>query len=139
MNARRDLDQHTSTLHVGSKIYLHGPLTQEMNGKEGTVTGPAINNRIGIQLQEGNRQISIQILNLPYQKGPGKSCRTLYFKLVERQAEIALLNEGLRAQIRTTGNRHVDTAHMRYSLGRALWLYNKPLETTTNSRLPSCV
>jgi len=43
---------------------------------------------------------------------------------------IALLNEGSRAQIRTTGNRHVDTAHLRYSLGRALWLSNKPLETT---------
>ena len=47
-----------------------------------------------------------------YQEGPGKT--------------IALLNEGSRAQIRTTGNRHVDTAHLRYSLGRA----NKPLEIT---------
>jgi len=45
------------------------------------------------------------------------------------QAEIALLDEGLRAQIRTTGNRHIDTAHMRYSLGRALWLFDKPRET----------
>ena len=33
-NARRDLDQHTSTLHVGSKICLHGLLTQGMNGRE---------------------------------------------------------------------------------------------------------
>jgi len=51
-----------------------------------------------------------------YQEGPGKT--------------IALLNEGSRAQIRTTGNRHVDTAHLRYRLGRALWLSNKPLGTT---------
>jgi len=51
-----------------------------------------------------------------YQEGLGK--------------KIALLNEGSRAQIRTTGNRHVDTAHLRYSLRRALWLSNKPLETT---------
>jgi len=28
------------------------------------------------------------------------------------------------------GPGHVDTAHLRYSLGRALWLSNKPLETT---------
>jgi len=46
------------------------------------------------------------------------------------QAEIELLNQGLQALIRITGNKHVDTAHMRYSLGRALWLSNKPLETT---------
>jgi len=51
-----------------------------------------------------------------YQEGPGET--------------IALLNEGSRARIQTTGNRHVDTAHSRYSLGRALWLSNKPLETT---------
>ena len=49
----------------------------------------------------------------------------------ERPGEkIALLNEGSRTQIRITGNRHVDTTHLRYSLGRALWLSNKPLETT---------
>jgi len=51
-----------------------------------------------------------------YQEGPGK--------------QIALLKEGSRAQIRTTGHRHVDTTHFCYSLGRALRLSNKPLETT---------
>ena len=66
MTARRDLDQHTSTLHVGSKICLHGLLSQEMNGKEGTVIGPAVNNRIGIQLQGDTRRVSIRILNLRY-------------------------------------------------------------------------
>ena len=131
MTARKDLDQHTYTLHVGSKICLHGLLSQEMNGKEGTIIGPAVNNRIGIQLQGGNRRVSIRILNLRYQEGPGKNRRTLYYEVVEKaQAEIVRLNEGLRAQIRTTGNKHVDTAHMCYSLGRALWLSNKPLETT---------
>jgi len=64
MTARRDLDQHTSTLHVGSKICLHGLLNQKMNGKEGTVIGSAVNNRIGIQLQGDNRRVSIRILNL---------------------------------------------------------------------------
>jgi len=102
-----------------------------MNGKEETVIGMAVNNRIGIQTQAGNRRVSIQILNLRYQEGPGKPHQTLYFKVVQKaHAEIALLNEGLKAQIRTTGNKHVDTAHLRYSLGRALWLSNKPLETT---------
>jgi hypothetical protein len=49
MDARRELDDHTSTLHVGSKIRLHGLINQKMNGKKGTVLGPAINKRIGIQ------------------------------------------------------------------------------------------
>jgi hypothetical protein len=102
-----------------------------MNRKEGTVPGMAVNNRIGIQLQECNRRVSIKILNLRYQEGLGKNRQTLYLKVVENaQAEIALLKEGLRTQIRTTKHRHVDTAHMRYSLGRALWLSNKPLEST---------
>jgi len=51
MDARRELDDHTSTLHVGSKIHLHGLINQIMNENKGTVLGPAINNRIGIQLQ----------------------------------------------------------------------------------------
>ena len=51
-----------------------------------------------------------------YQEGLGK--------------QIALVKEGSRAQTRTTGHRHVDTTHLRYSLGRALRLSNKPLETT---------
>jgi len=89
MNARRDLDEHTSTLHVGSKICLHGLLNQAINGKEGTVIGSAVNNRIGIQLQGNNRQVSIRILNLRYQEGPGHNFRTLYCKVVDKaQAEI---------------------------------------------------
>ena len=51
MDARRELDDHTSTLHVGSKIRLHGLLNQTLNGKKGIVLGTASNNRIGIQLQ----------------------------------------------------------------------------------------
>jgi len=82
-NARRILDQHTSTLHVGSKISLHGLQTKEMNEKEGTVTGPADNNRIGIQLQEGTRRVSIKILNIQYQEGPDKNRQTLYCNLVD--------------------------------------------------------
>jgi len=66
MDARRELDDHTSTLHVGSKIRLHGLLNQTMNGKKGTVIGPVTNNRIGIQLQGENRQVSIRILNIRY-------------------------------------------------------------------------
>jgi len=83
-NARRDLDQHTSTLHVGSKICLHGLITQGMNGKEVTITGPAVNNSIGVQLQEGNQRVSIQILNLRYQKGPEKNCQTLHSNVVDK-------------------------------------------------------
>jgi len=50
MDARRDLDDHTPTLHIGSKICLHGLTNQALNGKKGTVLGTANNNRIGIQL-----------------------------------------------------------------------------------------
>ena len=62
---------------VSSKICLHGLLNQEINGKEGTVIGSAVNNRIGIHLQGDNRRVSIRILNLRYQEGPGKNRRTL--------------------------------------------------------------
>jgi len=49
MDARRGLDDHTSsTLHVGSKIRLHGLINQTLNGKKGTVLGTANNNSIGI-------------------------------------------------------------------------------------------
>ena len=33
MNARKDLDDHTPTLHVGSKIRLYGLQNQTLNGK----------------------------------------------------------------------------------------------------------
>jgi len=59
MDARRELDDHTSTLHVGSKIRLHCLINEIMSGKKDTVLGPAINNRIGIQLQGEKRQVSI--------------------------------------------------------------------------------
>jgi len=64
MDARRELDDHTSTLHVGSKIRLHGLINQIMNGKKGTVLGPAIDNRISIQLQGEKREVSIRIFNI---------------------------------------------------------------------------
>jgi hypothetical protein len=64
MDARRELDDHTSTLHVGSKIRLHGLLNQTLNGKKGIVLGTASNNRIGIQLQGEQRQVSIRIFNI---------------------------------------------------------------------------
>ena len=70
MDARRDLDDHTPTLHTGSKIRLHGLINQAMNGRQGTVRGEAKNNRIGIQLQGEQRQISIQIINLRYRDEP---------------------------------------------------------------------
>ena len=66
MDARRELD----TLHVGSKIRLHGLINQKMNGKKGNELGPAINNRIGIQLQGEERQVSIRICNIRYKNPP---------------------------------------------------------------------
>jgi len=96
MDARRELDDHTSTLHVGSKIRLHGLLNLTMNEKKGTVIGLAINNRIGIQIQGKKRQVSIRILNMEYQEGPGQNCRTLYDKvLAKAQAEIQNFKHGI--------------------------------------------
>ena len=82
-----------------------------MNGKKGPIIGSAINNRIGIQIQGENRQVSIRILNIRYQEGPGQHCRTLHNKVVDKaQAEIKLLSMEFQIQIRITGNKHVDTA-----------------------------
>jgi len=92
---------------VGSKISLHGLQTQELNEKNGTVTGPAVNNRIGIQLEEGNKRVSIRIINILYQEGPDRNRLILYSNLVDKaQAKITLLKEGLGLQIqtRTMGN-----------------------------------
>jgi len=131
MDARRELDDHTSALHVGSKIRLHGLLNQTMNGKKGTVIGSAINNRIGIQIQGEERHVSIRILNIRYWECPEQNCQTLYDKVFAKaQAETEFLSMELRIQIRIAGNKHIDTALARYNLGRALWLYNKTLETT---------
>ena len=66
MDARRDLDDHTPTLHIGSKIRLHGLTNQAFNGEKGIVLGTANNNRIGIQLQGEQPQICIQIVNIRY-------------------------------------------------------------------------
>jgi len=97
MVARRELDDHTSTLHVGSKIRLHGLLNQTLNGKKGSVLGMASNNRIGIQLQEEQRQVSIRISNIRYWDDPEQNCQTLYDKMVAKaHIEIELLRAKLK-------------------------------------------
>jgi len=101
MDARRELDDHTSTLHVGSKIRLHGLLNQTFNGKKGTVLGTANNNRIGIQLQGEPRQVSIRIVNIRYWDDPEQNCHTLYDKVVAKaQSEIELLRLELQILIK---------------------------------------
>jgi len=95
------LDDHTSTLHVGSKICLHGLIDQIMNGKKGIVLGPTRNNRIGIQLQGEERQVSIRIRNICYRDDPEQNCRTLYDKvLTTAQAETELLRMELHITIK---------------------------------------
>ena len=92
MNARKDLDDHTPTLHVGSKIRLYGLQNQSLNGKKGSVTGPARNNRIGIQLQEEQRRVSVRISNIRYWEDPELSCLILYERMVTKaHFEIATL------------------------------------------------
>jgi len=131
MDARRELDDHTSTLHVGSKIRLHGLIDQTLNEKKGTVLGPARHNRLGIQLQGEKRKVSIRILNIRYLEGPELNRRTMYDKVAAKaQVEIKFLKKNLQLHITNLGNKHIDTALARYSLGKALWLSNKPLETT---------
>ena len=131
MDARRELDDHTSTLHVGSKIRLHGLVNQTLNGKKGTVLGPARHNRLGIQLQGEKRKVSIRILNIRYLEGPELNRQKMYDKVVAKvQCEIEFLKNKLQLHITNLGNKHIDTALARYSLGKALWLSNKPLETT---------
>ena len=126
MDARRELDDHTSTLHVGSKIQLHGLLDQLLNGKKGTVLGMASNNRIGIQLQGEHRQASIRTFNIRYWGNPEQNCYSLYVKMTAKtQIEIELLRVELNIQLKKLGNRNINTARARYYLGRALWLSNK--------------
>jgi len=130
-DARRELDDHTSTLHVGSKIRLHGLLNQTLNGKKGTVLGTASNNRIGIQKQGEQRQVSIRIFNIRYWGDPEQNCQTLYDKMTAKaQIEIELLRVELKIQIKKSGNKNINSAQARYNLGQALWLFNKPHETT---------
>jgi len=130
MDARRDLDDHTPTLHIGSKIRLHGLIKQALNGKKGTVLGEANNNRIGIQLQGEQRQISIQIINLRYRDEPAQDSLTLYRKVVAQALrEIELRRVELQILLDKLGSRHIDTTRAQFQLGSALWLSNKPLET----------
>jgi len=92
MSARKELDDHTSTLHVGSKICLYGLLNQTLNGKKGSVLGMASKNRIGIQLQEDQRQVSIRISKIRYWDDPEQNCLILYEKMVAKaHIEIELL------------------------------------------------
>jgi len=131
MDARRELDDHTSTLHIGSKIRLHGLLNQTLNGKKGIVLATDSNNRISIQIQGEKRQVSIQIFNIRYWGDPEQNCQTLYDKVVAKaHDEIGLLRLELQILIKKSGNKHINTARARYNLGRALWLSNNPLETT---------
>jgi len=131
MDARRELDDHTSTLHIGSKIRLHGLINQTLNGKKGTVLGTANNNRIGIQFQGEQRQVSIRIVNIRFWDDPEQNCHTLYDKVVAKAlSEIELLRLELQILLQKSGSKHIDTARARFNLGRALWLSNKPLETT---------
>jgi len=131
MDARKELDDHTSTLHIGSKTRLHGLLNQTLNGKKGIVLGTTSNNRIGIQIHGEKRQVSIRIFNIRYWEDTEKNCQTLYDKVVAKSHdEIRLLRLELQIQIKKSGNKHLSTAWARYNLGRALWLSNKPLETT---------
>jgi len=95
------------------------------------VLGTASNNRISIQLQGEKRQVSIRIFNIRYWEDPEQNCQTLYDKVVAKaQDEIELLRLKLQILIIKSGNKHINTARARYNLGRALWLSNKPLETT---------
>jgi len=111
MDARRELDDHTSTLHIGSKIRLHGLLNQALNGKKGTVLGTASNNRIGIQLQGEQRQVSIRIHNIRYWDDPEQDCLTLYDKMAAKaQIEIELLRMELMIQIKRSGKKNINTA-----------------------------
>ena len=130
MDARRDLDDHTPTLHIGSKIRLHGLLNQAMNGRQGTVLGDVNNNRIGIQLKGEQRQISIQIFNVRYRDAPAQDSLTLYRNMVAQALrEIELRRVQLQILLDKWGSRHIDTARAQFQLGSALWLSNKPLET----------
>jgi tetratricopeptide (TPR) repeat protein len=130
MSARKDLDDHTPTLHVGSKIRLYGLQNQTLNGKKGSVTGPARNNRIGIQLQEEQRRVSVRISNIRYWDDPELSCQILYERLViKAHIEIATLRTEVKTQEEKSGKKSIHTARARYNLGSALWLSFKPHET----------
>jgi hypothetical protein len=130
MSARKELDDHTSTLHVGSKIRLYGLLNQTLNGKKGSVLGMASNNRIGIQLLEEQRQVSIRISNIRYWDDLEQSSQVLYERMMTKaHIEIVLLRAEVKTQEEKSGKKNIHTAFARYNLGSALWLSNKPHET----------
>jgi len=96
--------------------------------KKGTVLGAANNNRIEIQLQGEQRQISIQIINIRYWDELAQDSLTLYREVVAHALnEIELLRLELRILLDELGSRHIDTARAQFYLGSALWLSNKPL------------
>ena len=75
--------------------------------------------------------MSIRLFNIRYWEDPEQNCHTLYDKMVAKgQIEIELLRLELQIQIKKSGSKNINTARARYNLGRALWLSNKPLETT---------
>ena len=130
MNARKELDDHTSTLHVGSKIRLYGLLNQTLNGKKGSVLGTASNNRIGIQLQEEQRQVSVRISNIRYWEDTEQSCQILYERMATKaHIEIATLRAEVKTKEEQSGKKSIHTAFARYNLGSLLWLSFKPHET----------
>jgi len=111
MIASKQLDDHTSTLHVGSKIRLYGLLNQTLNGKKGSVLAMARNNRIGIQLQEEQRQVSIRISNIRYWDDPEQNCLVLYERLVAKaHIEIKLLRAEVKTQEKKSGKKNINTA-----------------------------
>ena len=69
--------------------------------------------------------------NIRYGEDPEQNCQTLYDKVVAKaQDEFELLRLELQILIKKSRNKHINTARARYNLGRALWLSNKPLDTT---------
>jgi len=131
MSARKELDDHTSTLHVGSKMLLYGLLNQTLNGKKGSVLRMASINWLVIQLQEDHQQVSIRISNIQYWVDPEQNCLTLYKGMVAKaHIEIELLKAEVKTQKKKSGKKNINMALAQYNLGSALWLSNKPHETT---------
>ena len=92
--------------------------------------GTASNNRIGIQLQEEQRQVSVRISNIRYWDDLEQSSQILYERMVTKaHIEIVLLRAEVKIQEEKSGEKNIHTAFARYNLGSALWLSNKPHET----------
>jgi hypothetical protein len=92
--------------------------------------GTASNNRIAIQLQEEQRQVSVRISNIRYWEDPEQSCQILYERMVTKaHIEIATLRTEVKTQEEKSGKKSIHTAFARYNLGSALWLSFKPHET----------